>query len=624
MRAALTDRRPLAVPAFRRWWAASLVTAVGGSFSVVAVPAQLYAKTGSSAALGGSAVLSFAGLVIGALTAGTLADRWDRRVVLLAAQSGLAMTYAALWAHATLDGPLPILLALVTCQGLTFGAISTTVGAVLPRLLPPDLLAAGNSLNSLVRYGGWILGPLLGGLLIPHAGLNTLYLCDALALLAVLWAVHRLPAMPPASSSHPDQGGDGLRPPAPPANHPARDGESLRLSGPPEGHSAGDGDGLRLLVPPENRSAGDGDGPRRPAPPENHSAWDGDSLRLSGPPENHSARDGGGFQLASVGEGRSDGDGLPFPPAPERPSTRDGGRLPLPPASEGRSARDGGGLPLPPASEGRSARDSGGLWHPPARGGGGPPLPLAPGSSLSREGDGLRPPSASEGRSGREGGGSRVSSVPGNRSVRDGGGLLDGLRHLRRSRLLMAVLAVDLAAMVLGMPVVLFPELARDTYGDPAGGGPVLGLFYAAYPAGVIAAGLLSGTFTRIRRSGRAMAAAAIAWGATVVLLGLTTRLWVALPALVLGGAVNFVLSTHRNAMTQAHTDDALRGRVQGLLTVVLTGGPQLANLLHGAGAWIGPRPAIIAGGLLTMIAVVVTVRAVPELITVAEPADPA
>lgn len=187
----------------------------------------------------------------------------------------------------------------------------------------------------------------------------------------------------------------------------------------------------------------------------------------------------------------------------------------------------------------------------------------------------------------------------------------------------MAVLAVDLAAMVLGMPVVLFPELAAHTYGDPPGGGPVLGLFYAAYPAGVILSGLFSGTFTRVRRPGRTMAAAAVAWGATVVALGLTTHLWVALAALVLGGAVNFVLSTHRNAITQAHTDDALRGRVQGLLTVVLTGGPQLANLLHGAaGAVAGPRPAIIAGGLLTMIAVVATVRAAPELSAVRQSAE--
>jgi MFS family permease len=485
VRAALADRRPLAVSAFRRWWAASLVTAVGGSFSVVAVPAQLYATTGTSAALGGSAVLSFAGLVIGALTAGTLADRWDRRLVLLAAQSGLAATYAGLWALASLTGPLPILLALVTCQGLTFGAISTTAGAVLPRLLPSELLAAANSLNSLIRYGGWILGPLLGGLLIPVAGVGTLYLCDALALSGVLWAVLRLPPMPPTTPV-------------------SRESSAV----------------------PVSRESSAAAVSRR------------------------------------VGEvrGLRDGSGAPV-------SRR---------AGEVRGAQDGSAAPV-----GRRTAE--------VRG--------------SRDG----------------------SAAPVGRSSGSGRGLRSGVRHLRTSRLLMAVLAVDLAAMVLGMPVVLFPELARHTYGDPAGGGPVLGLFYAAYPAGVIMAGLFSGTFTRVRRPGRTMAVAAMTWGATVVLLGLTSHLWVALAALVLGGAVNFVLSTHRNAITQAHTDDALLGRVQGLLTVVLTGGPQLANLLHGAaGALIGPRPAIIAGGVLTVTAVAATLRATPALSTVEHSRQPA
>ncbi|MEV4277789.1 MFS transporter [Actinoplanes xinjiangensis] len=510
MRAALADRRPLIVPAFRRWWVASLVTAVGGSFSVVAVPAQLYAMTGTSAALGGSAVLSFAGLVIGALTAGTLADRWDRRVVLLAAQSGLAATYAGLWVQASLHGPLPILLVLVTCQGLTFGAISTTAGAVLPRLLPAELLAAANSLNSLVRYGGWILGPLLGGLLIPVAGLSTLYLCDAAALLAVLWAVLRLPPMPPTAQT-----------PRPAASS-----------------ASGDGSGVHSRPV---AAAGGGLVQSRPAA---SSASEDDSVAQSWPAAAAvECRDGSVAQsLVSAAAGES---------------------------------RDG---------------------------------------SVARS----RPSTAA--------GGSRDGSVAGvDRSARAGRGLRGGLRHLRTSRLLMAVLAVDLAAMVLGMPVVLFPELARHTYGDPVGGGPVLGLFYAAYPAGVIMAGLFSGTFTRVRRPGRTMAFAAMAWGTTVILLGLTTHLWVALAALVLGGAVNFVLSTHRNAITQAHTDDALLGRVQGLLTVVLTGGPQLANLLHGAaGALIGPRPAIIAGGLLTVVAVAATLRASPELSTVEQTRQPA
>jgi Transmembrane secretion effector len=203
----------------------------------------------------------------------------------------------------------------------------------------------------------------------------------------------------------------------------------------------------------------------------------------------------------------------------------------------------------------------------------------------------------------RRGGGSTIGQV------------LAGFRYLAASRLLMAVLAVDLAAMVLGMPIALFPQLARDAYGGPAGGGLRLGLLYAAYPAGVVAAGLVSGTFTRARRHGALMASAAATWGITLVALGLAVRLWIALAALILGGAVNFVLSTSRNAIFQALTDDVMRGRIQGSLTVVLIGGPQLGNLLHGTAASVfGLRVVICAGGLLTAVTVAVITWAVPEL----------
>ncbi|GAA0966715.1 MFS transporter [Acrocarpospora macrocephala] len=403
------DRRPLKIPAFRRLWAASVVGAVGGSFSVVAVPTQLFTMTGSSATVGAAAAVSFGALAVASLWGGALADMVDRRRLLLAAHGGLALTYLALWAQTAWGGrSVPVLLALVACQGLTFGAIMVTLGAAVPRVVPIDLLTAANSLSSLVRYGGSIMGPLLAGLLIPVAGLGTLYLFDAVALLAVLWAVAKLP---------------------------------------------------------------------------------------------------------------------PIPPKP------------------------------------------------------------------------------------------RQATAPGDRRPATFGHVLAGFRYLLTSRVLVAVLAVDLAAMVFGMPVALLPELAERTYGGPAGGGVELGLLYAAYPAGVFAAGLMSGTFTRARRHGALMASAAAVWGATVVVLGLAPHLWLALAALTLGGAVNFVLSTFRKAISQAYTDDALRGRIQGSLTVVLQGGPQLAHLLHGAAASaFGPQLTICAGGLLTVTTVAAIVRLSPHL----------
>lgn len=405
----LIDRRPLRVPAFRRLWTASAVAAVGGSFSLIAVPTQLFTLTGSSAAVGASAAISLCALVVSALWSGVLADTTDRRRLLLAGHAGLGLVYLGLWSNATfgLDS-VPVLLTLVAVHGVCFGATLATTGAVVPRVVPAEQLVAANSLSSLTRYTGAVVGPLLAGVLIPSVGLGTLYLLDAIALTTVLRAVAGLPPLPP--------------------------------------------------------------------------------LPLEGPSSSTRVRD-----------------------VPRR--------------------------------------------------------------------------------------------------------LGEGFRYLAGERLLVGILAVDLAAMVFAMPVALFPELAEHTFGGPVGGGAELGLLFAAYPTGVLLAALLSGKLSRARRHGALLASAAIGWGGCVVLLGLAGDLWLALTALLAGGAVNFVLSTCRNAVSQAYTPDALRGRIQGSLTVVLMGGPQLANVVHGFGAaGLGARPAIVLGGAVTVLTVVVLLRAVPEV----------
>jgi MFS family permease len=71
---------------------------------------------------------------------------------------------------------------------------------VIPRLIPLDQLPAANALNMTVVQAGAVAGPLLAGVLIPVIGLPELYLIDAIALLATLWATWRLPEMPPAAA----------------------------------------------------------------------------------------------------------------------------------------------------------------------------------------------------------------------------------------------------------------------------------------------------------------------------------------------------------------------------------------------------------------------------------------
>ena len=75
----MADTRPLQEEHFRRLWLANIVTVVGAQLTVVAVPAQIYAATGSSAYVGLTGVFGLVPLIVFGLYGGALADVFDRR-----------------------------------------------------------------------------------------------------------------------------------------------------------------------------------------------------------------------------------------------------------------------------------------------------------------------------------------------------------------------------------------------------------------------------------------------------------------------------------------------------------------------------------------------------------------
>lgn len=193
----LADTRPLRNPHFRRLWTANIITVVGAQLTVVAVPAQIYADTGSSAYVGLTGVFGLVPLVVFGLWGGALADHFDRRTIMMVTTTGLIGTAALFWLQAALDvGNVWLLLSLFAVQQGFFAVNQPTRSAILPRLLDADVLPAANSLNMTVMQAGAIGGPLIAGILIPFTGFSWLYLADAVCLLATLWAVVRLPRLP--------------------------------------------------------------------------------------------------------------------------------------------------------------------------------------------------------------------------------------------------------------------------------------------------------------------------------------------------------------------------------------------------------------------------------------------
>ena len=196
LRGLFADTRPLSNPAFRRLWSANIVTVVGAQLTVVAVPAQIYADTGSTAYVGLTGVFGLVPLVVFGLYGGALADAFDRRTILQVTTTGLIVTSGLFWLQAALgNADVWVLLALFAVQQAFFAVNQPTRSAVLPKLLPSDLLPAANSLNMTIMQAGAIAGPLVAGLLIPITGYTWLYFLDTVSLLATLWAVIQLPRL---------------------------------------------------------------------------------------------------------------------------------------------------------------------------------------------------------------------------------------------------------------------------------------------------------------------------------------------------------------------------------------------------------------------------------------------
>jgi MFS family permease len=203
--------------------------------------------------------------------------------------------------------------------------------------------------------------------------------------------------------------------------------------------------------------------------------------------------------------------------------------------------------------------------------------------------------------------------------------VLDGFRYLAGNTVVLMSFVVDLIAMILGMPRALFPQMAHESFGGPVEGGTTIALLAAAMSVGAVVGGVFSGWLPRVRRQGLAVVVAIVVWGVAMGGFGLAgglahgragTLLWVALGFLALGGAADMVSAAFRSTILQEAASDDLRGRLQGVFTVVVAGGPRLADTLHGtAAAMIGTTATAAGGGALVVVGVMVATLAVPTFV---------
>ena len=382
---------------YRRWWFGYSVSFTGTQLSQFAIPLQVYVLTKSSFDVGLVGLVVFVPLVTMGLVGGAIADAVDRRRLTLVTGTVLMALSVVLTVQAATGPRLWLLYVVAGVQGAFSAIDSSARGAILPRLVRREMLPAANALGQLGFNTGLSVGPLLGGLLVGTLGFSWAYGLDTLSFLAVLYAVWRLPPMPP------------------------------------------------------------------------------------------------------------------------------------------------------------------------------------------------------------EGGGSRagVASV------------LEGLRFLGPRKNVLMTFLVDINAMVFGMPRALFPAIAANWF---HGGAGTVGLLAAAPPIGALVGAATSGWTGRIRRQGFAVLVSVAVWGGSIGLFGFTRTLWLALVLLAIAGAADMVSAIFRNTILQVSTPDALRGRLQGVFIVVVTGGPRLGALEAGSmAAGFGTQASVVSGGLACVAGVALLAAAYPS-----------
>ncbi|KIH74987.1 MFS transporter [Corynebacterium glutamicum] len=199
LRDIFADTRPFKTPAFKHLWLGNVATVIGAQLTVVAVPVQIYQMTGSSGYVGLTGLFGLIPLIIFGLYGGSIADAFDKRIVLICTTIGMCVTTAGFWVLTILGNEnIWLLLINFSLQQAFFAVNQPTRTAILRSILPIDQLASATSLNMLLMQTGAIVGPLIAGALIPLIGFGWLYFLDVVSIIPTLWAVWSLPSIKPS------------------------------------------------------------------------------------------------------------------------------------------------------------------------------------------------------------------------------------------------------------------------------------------------------------------------------------------------------------------------------------------------------------------------------------------
>lgn len=190
--------------------------------------------------------------------------------------------------------------------------------------------------------------------------------------------------------------------------------------------------------------------------------------------------------------------------------------------------------------------------------------------------------------------------------------LLEGLRFVGTRRVVLGAISLDLFAVLLGGATALLPIYASDVlHVGPTG----LGLLRTAPGVGAALTALALAYVSMTRHVGRWMFSGVALFGITTVVFGVSEHFALSLIALFLLGAGDMLSVYIRHMLVQLETPDAIRGRVSAVSSVFIGASNELGEFRAGmAAAWFGLKPAVVFGGVATLLIAALWTRLFPEL----------
>jgi MFS family permease len=190
--------------------------------------------------------------------------------------------------------------------------------------------------------------------------------------------------------------------------------------------------------------------------------------------------------------------------------------------------------------------------------------------------------------------------------------LLAGFRYVWQEKIILGSISLDLFAVLLGGAVALLPVYAQDIlHVGPRG----LGVLRSMPAAGAALMAVLLAHHPLRRRSGAVMFIAVAIFGVATIVFGFSHSIWISLVALFVVGASDMISVVVRSTLVQIATPPEMRGRVSAVNLLFIGASNELGQFESGITAqWMGAVPAVVFGGVGTLVVVGLWSRLFPQL----------